>query len=109
MKTITELNAWIAVNVFCWRKFREEEYPHRDLWDEGEDGSRVWDEPNNYTQPAGAYELEAKILERSKCLSFKVRKNCIFVETELEEKVYRSYAATRAEAVMLLARKIEWK
>jgi len=56
-----ELDAWIAENVFGWQEFREEEYPYRMLWREGEEGSPVWDEPDYYTtDPAAAMEVLKK-------------------------------------------------
>src|SRR6185436_7772981 len=52
---LRELDEWIAVHIFGWQKFREEEYPHRMLWREGEPGSPEWDEPDWYSSdPAAA-------------------------------------------------------
>ena len=55
---LRELDLWIAVNIFGWQTFNEEEYPHRMLWREGDIGSPVWDEPDFYTtDPAAAMEV----------------------------------------------------
>ena len=59
-----ELDEWIAVNLFGWQQFREEEYPHRMFWREGEEGSRVWDGPTSPTTDAAA---AMEVLQ--KCLS----------------------------------------
>lgn len=69
MKTKTEnlreLDNWIAVNIFRWQEFREEEYPHRMLWREGEAGSRVWGEPHRYTEGTHFQELLEKCAEKA--------------------------------------------
>jgi len=63
-KEMRELDEWIATRIFGWQKFREEEFPHRTLWSEGDPGSRVWDEPDFYTtDPAAAMQVLEKCVE----------------------------------------------
>lgn len=58
-----EINEAIAVSL-GWVQFREEEYPHRTLWREGEVGSRVWDGPYDYCEDLNAmHEAEVSLSE----------------------------------------------
>ena len=120
---LAEHNRWIAEHVFGYRPTDDP-----DKWTKT-DETLVWRRDNitvfiglpwevkirtayshtwhrfDCTQPAHAYELEQKIVEECGPLCIGLCSGMFMAITDR----LQSETATRAEAVILLARKIEWK